>query len=326
MECAPGLNRLAPFAAVLADSRLVVVEPDAPRVVIVNCDRPSISQLGGKGAGPGEYLLPAAIAATRDGGLLLLDRSTGRATRWNGQLELVGSTAIPLELVRFDVRLDGDGRVYFTDPPATSPLYLSPADRTGRAPDSSLVYRRDLEIGSVDTLGSVVIPGAEWIGKVGKFPRRFDPQDLWGIADNGTLWVARSQQLKVDLLLADGRWVTGPNNEWVPVPTGPADVRMMRNPAGAAPDSIPWPMAATKPAFSAAVSGPEGSVWVAMSHPGGHPVQEYRVFDSTGGLRAETYVFAVGSRVIAVGRDMLFTATTDDVGFTRIHRYPRPDL
>jgi hypothetical protein len=261
----------------------------------------------------------------RDGGLLLFGRSTNRVTHWNGGLELMGTSPIPSSDGRFDVRMDGSGRIFFTDPPATSPLYLSPGDRPGRPPDSSLIYRRDPSTGRVDTLGSVLIAGAEWIGRVGKFPRRFDAQDLWGITAAGVLWIARAKELRVDLLMPDGRWIHGAPNEWTPVPTGLGDVRMMRNPAAAEPDSIPWPTASEKPAFHSAVADPDGSVWVAMSHPAGHQVQDYRVFDPTGRLLPLVLEFPPDSRVLAVGSDVLYVATRDDHERITIHRYPRPD-
>ncbi len=54
-----------------------------------------ISSLGGRGQGPGELMLPRAMALMNDGSVAALDQGQGRITLWSPDGDLVGTTRVP---------------------------------------------------------------------------------------------------------------------------------------------------------------------------------------------------------------------------------------
>jgi len=55
--------------------------------------------LGGRGQGPGEFVLARAVALMDDGSVAALDQAAGRITVWSPQGDLVGTTRVPAQRV-----------------------------------------------------------------------------------------------------------------------------------------------------------------------------------------------------------------------------------
>ncbi|HET8649903.1 MAG TPA: hypothetical protein VFL95_07675 [Gemmatimonadales bacterium] len=325
--CVAGLGRLINQQAGLSDSRIVIIDPEAPAVLVIDCVAHRVDTLGRKGRGPGEYVRPVALSAKLGGGLVLLDGATARLTMWDSALRLISTVPVPAEFLEYQAAVDSRGNVYFTDPPAASPVFMGPADRAGRNPDSGLVYRALAgRFSTVDTVAEVIIRPADWIGHVAKLPRRFADGDAWGIMPDGTFWIARSRENRVDRIDPAGQLATGAALPWTPVPTTDRDVRMIPNIAGPPPDSIAWPMAKVKAPFDEAIASVDGAVWVRMSHPAASDEQDYAVFRPDGRPANALVSLPAGARVIHVGRTGVWVATQDSVGLTNVTRFSRPEL
>lgn len=326
-NCGQRVGRLINQHAELPDGRLAVIDVDAPAVLLIDCAAHRVDTLGRKGGGPGEYVRPEALAATDAGGLALLDPGNARVTVWDSSLKLDTTRAVPQQFLNYQVALDSRTNVYFMDPPATSPEFMGPGDRAGRVADSALVYRvRADAYSKVDTVASVVIAAADWIGHVAKFPRRFDTQDAWGTLPSGTFWIARARENRLDRIDSTGHLLVGTPRTWVPVPTTAGDARMMRNIAGPPPDSIPWPTAKVKAPFDEAVASADGEVWVRMLHPAGFAEQDYAVFGADAKPVARRVALPVGDRILHVGRTALWVASQDADGFTTLTQFMRPHV
>jgi hypothetical protein len=165
----------------------------------------------------------------------------------------------------------------------------------GRAirPDSIPVLRIGLRGGSADTVAHLASPeygDAVFGEEVQQAAKVFAPNDFFGVLPDGTAWVARAREGRVDWRSPDGKWLLGQAHKFAKVPVTEADksrvlaqVREQGKQFGMPQDlHIVYPFADTKPSFDFAMSRPSGEVWLQQPRKDEKSALTYAVFDRKG--------------------------------------------
>jgi hypothetical protein len=308
----------------LKDGRLLIHSAPEKVVLLIDPVRRTMDTIGREGRGPGEYVMPISSRVLSDGRIAVLDPSLARLTTWtvDGKPESVVAVA-PFAL-HFDADLDQQKRVYWGDVPAHGRQFLGPGDRPGRHPDSTWLYRLTPPASRYDTVAALVHREAAWIGSAYKVPLLYGAQDAWGVLPDGTLWIARVREHRVDRLPPGRPWSIGPSRAWEPVHTTAADERLIpdlsRNPRR---DSVPRPMAKIKPPFDYALASDDGEVWTHLSHRAGSTRELFAVFPPSGPSRT-TVSLPLHRRVVRLSRASVYALFEDEDGEWILEQYPRP--
>ena len=180
----------------LGESRYAVLSPADNAVVLVDLSAGTFRLLD---QSSGELQHPTNIFALGDT-LFITDWARRRATAWTREGTL--ARAIPaFDPLRGALprAIDANGALYFEVPP------IARRDGSGNR-DSAAVVRVDVA-GRIDTVARLApLDIAEVAGEQGRrFERRvFSGDDEWGALPDGTLWVARTYQNRVDWIDSSG--------------------------------------------------------------------------------------------------------------------------
>jgi hypothetical protein len=152
---------------------------------------------------------------------------------------------------------------------------------------------------------------AEVVGDAGRrFERRvFSGVDRWGVLPDGSLWVARVYNNRVDWRDPNGKWTKGQ-----PLPDRVLEVtrydrelflrKFPRELRGTAQE---LPFAALKPPFEAGLTSPAGEVWLEKSRAPADSSRRYHVVDRRGRLVREIRLQGQG-RILALATDAALVA------------------
>ena len=224
-----------------------------------------------QGAPANQYRFPGWVAHLAGDTVALVDFSAIRTTRWNEKGQALD--VLPIRIVSGETPVlfyDAVGHGYKIDYQA-----ILGGGEPGRLvrPDSVPVLRIALKGGTVDTIARLATPeyGDAIIGEQAQqVARVFAPNDYFGVLPDGTVWVARGKENRVDWRSADGRWSRGQTRARTKIPVTQADkdrvlaqVRERGKQFGMPQDlSITYPFAETKPPFDFAMGRPNGEVWL----------------------------------------------------------------
>ena len=149
------------------------------------------------------------------------------------------------------------------------------------------------------------------VGEAGRrFERRvFSGLDRWGVLPDGSLWVARVYDNRVDWRSPDGTWVRGE-----PLPDRVLEVTrydrelfLRRFPPELRRTAQDLPFAAIKPPFEAGLTGSAGEVWLEKSRAPADSARRYHVVNRRGRLVREVRLPGQG-RIIALGQGTALVA------------------
>jgi hypothetical protein len=210
-------------------------------------------------------------------------------------------------------------------------FYLEMAPRPGAEGlgnrDSSAVVRTGRDFVPVDTIARLApLDVAEVVGAAGRhFEQRvFSGADQWGALPDGSVWVARVYENRVDWRDPAGRWTRGD-----PLPDRVLEVTrydrelfLRRFPKELRATAQQLPFAAVKPPFEAGFTSPSGDVWLEKSRAPSDSSREYHVVDRLGHMRANIRLPGRG-HVIAVGRDAVLVYDVSGAG-ARLLRFVVP--
>jgi hypothetical protein len=179
-------------------------------------------------------------------------------------------------------------------------------------PDSIPVLRLTVKGGAVDTVALLAGPeygDATFGEQVQQAAKVFAPNDFFGVLPDGTAWIARGRENRVDWRSADGRWTLGQTHAYTRVPVTQADkdrvlaqVREHGKQFGMPQDlPIVYPFADTKPPFDFALGGPNGEVWLQRPQSQEGAALIYDVFNRKG-FWQRTVTFPQGSALAGFGR------------------------
>jgi hypothetical protein len=171
--------------------------------------------------------------------------------------------------------------------------------------DSAAVVVAGASLREVDTIARLApLDLAEVMTDAGRrFERRvFSGSDHWGVLPDGSLWVARVYQNRVDWRAPDGRWTRGD-----PLPDRVLEVTRYdrelfyrKFPPELRATAERLPFAPIKPPFEAALTSPSGHVWLEKSRAPADSARRYHVVGLRGQLLREVRVPGNG-RIVAVG-------------------------
>ena len=310
----------------LPDGRVGFAQARVPAVIRADFATGDLDTIGRKGSGPGEYESPGRVHV-RGGRLGAFDYRLYRFTTWSDDGTAPESFTIPPRAT-FAMQLDTLGHVYYEQMPAHVFIGGDGGPEQNRVKDSTWIFRTAAEWGArTDTvarryeIGQVQIrmgDGAMFL------PRLYQAPDVWGVLDDGTIWIARGRENRIDRRAPDGTWTIGTPRLFTPIPTTDADrrkVQPFRPFAGS--DTVYQPMADAKGPFSEAVAAADGEIWTRRHQPRGYTSESYAIFPVTG-PSTRTVSLPLGRRVLAIGAKHVYAAVEDDDGFWTLERYARP--
>jgi len=219
----------------------------------------------------GHYRFPGWVAHLAGDTVALVDFSAIRTTRWNERGQALN--VLPIRIVSGETPVllyDTVGHGYKIDYQAI--LGGGEPGRTVR-PDSIPVLRIALKGGAVDTIAHLATPeygDATFGEQVQQAAKVFAPNDHFGVLPDGTAWVARGGENRVDWRSPDGNWSRSGARAYTRIPVTQADkdrvlaqVRDQGKQFGMPQDlSITYPFAETKPPFDFALGREVGEVWL----------------------------------------------------------------
>ena len=343
----------------LPDRRVLVADPLANALWVVDLDAGTRTQIGTEGEGPGEYRQPDAVWPLPGGETLLVDLGNGRTQTLTADLEFSATSPIAMGeprpgstlVLALPQGVDGQGRLY---------TRAMGGGMGGPLPDSAAILRVDRATAAVDTVGSFKLQdriqstsGDANSRSVSIEPIPLSPEDAWGVASDGSVVIARSGDYRVDWLEPDGSVVRGQPAPFDPVPIGTAEKEeyvatqgrsgggigisvmvgngaMRMNFARGGPgarareiDQYQWPE--TKPPF---YSGridvdPEGRAWV-RRHVAAGEEATYDVF-ARDGARVATVRLPADRRVIGFGASAVYVVAYDELDLNYLERYALPE-
>jgi hypothetical protein len=277
-----------------------------------------------------QYRFPGWVAHLAGDTVALVDFSAIRTTLWNEAGRPLGLLAIKEVAGNTPVLLyDTVGHGYKIDYQA-----VIGGGEPGRIirPDSIPVLRLALAGGAVDTIALLAGPeygDATFGEQVQQAAKVFAPNDFFGVLADGTAWVARGRQNRVDWRGPDGRWSQGKTHPYTRIAVTQADrdrvlaqVREHGKQFGMPQDlRIAYPFAETKPPFEFALGRPNGEVWLQRPRAQESSALIYDVFNRKGVWEREV-TFPRGAVLAGFGRGgSVYASVKNEDGTRTVGRY-----
>jgi hypothetical protein len=187
--------------------------------------------------------------------------------------------------------------------------------------DSAAVVATGPGFESLDTVARLApLDLAEVLGDAG---RRFEQralsgEDRWGVLPDGSIWVARVSENRVDWRSPDGRWEEGDAlpDRVLEVTQYDRELFYRRFPPELRATAERLPFAAVKPPFEAGLTAPGGTLWLEKSRAPADSSRRYHEVDRAGTLIREIRVPGPG-RIVAIGEERVLVAerVTDGTRF-----------
>jgi hypothetical protein len=319
----------------LADGRIMFADTKSKLFLQGDLKTGKVDTLGsrveslGPSDPPEHYKFPGWVAHLAGDTVALVDFSAARTTLWSERGQPLKVLPIAEVSGKVPVLLyDTVGNGYKIDYQAV--LGGGEPGRTLR-PDSIPVLRIALRGGQMDTVASLASPeygDATFGEEVQQAAKVFAPNDFFGVLPNGTTWVARGRENRVDWRTPQGDWTIGQTHEYTKVPVTQADkdrvlaqVREHGKQYGM-PQTlrIEYPFAETKPPFDFALGRPNGEVWLQRPRAKEDALLSYDVFDQRGVWQREV-VFPAGATLAGFGaKGAIYAAIKEGEGRT-VGRY-----
>ena len=298
----------------LGGSRWALLAAPDEQVAIADDSSRAVAPLGGAK----QLRNPATLFRAGDT-LYVGDWGLRRTSRWTLEGRFAGAEPVS-DAARGALPRgrDGAGRFYLEISPR-------PGDDGRGNRDSAAVVR--LGANQADTIARLApLDVAEVTGDAGRrFERRvFSGVDQWGVLPDGSLWVGRVYDNRVDWRDPSGKWSRGQ-----PLPDRVLEVTrydrelfLRRFPPELRTTAEQLPFAPVKPPFEAALTAPGGEVWLEKSRAPADSSRRYHRVDRQGRLREEIRVPGRG-RIVAVATGAVLVAEPSRDGI-RLLRFQLP--
>ncbi len=300
----------------LSDGRVVFTDTKSKLFLSADLRTGKVDTLGKRvdslpqGGPAGNYRFPGWVAHLAGDTVALVDFSAIRTTRWNERGQALN--VLPIRIVSGETPVllyDTLGHGYKIDYQA-----ILGGGEPGRSvrPDSVPVLRIALKSGTVDTIAHLATPeygDAKFGEQVQQAAKVFAPNDFFGVLPDGTAWIARGRENRVDWRSPDGRWAHGQPHPYARMPVTQADkdrvlaqVREHGKQFGMPQDlRIIYPFAETKPPFDFALGRPNGEVWLQRPGSQDDAAVAYDVFNKKG-VWVREHTFPKGSVLAGFGQ------------------------
>ena len=298
----------------LPDGRVIFVDRDERLVRVVDFDKGTAATLGREGDGPGEYRYPMRLVQLT--GDTILVRGRGRYTVLGPGATLTSEVVKAPALVQtLPGGSDRQGRMYFQGPTHDF--------RTAQAHDSVPIYRVDRVTLRPDTVAWIQVRDQDGERRkegpttaVSVTSRPFDPIDVWGVARDGTVYIARFRDYHIDIVGPDKSRVSGP-------PIAQEKLEFTREERSRLTD-----LPRTRPPFVKSSDptprvSPDGMFWVPRSNAAETDPARFDVIDRSG-RRVREVVLPPSSRLVGLGLRYIYTAREDADGFHHLQRHAYP--
>jgi hypothetical protein len=300
----------------LGDGRVAFVDTKSKLFMTADFKSGKIDTVGSRvdslppSAPAAQYKFPGWVAHLAGDTVALVDFAGQRTTLWSERGEARAVLPLPPVAGQTPVMVyDTVGHGYKIDYQA-----VLGGGEPGKAvhPDSIPVLRIALKSSKVDTVANLRGPefGDAKFGEQGQEAAVvFAPNDFFGVLSDGTAWVARGHENRVDWRAPDGKWTRGTGRDYQKVPVTQADrdrvlalVREQGKQYGMPQElHIEYPFASTKPPFDFALARPGGEVWLQRPRAQESAPLVYDVVDRKGSWRREL-VFPAGAALAGFGK------------------------
>jgi hypothetical protein len=284
----------------LRDGRVAFADTRAKHFLAADLQTGKVDTIGTrvdsliKNAPADQYRFPGWVAHLGGDTVALVDFSGLRTTLWNESGKSLG--VLPIVEVAGTAPVlvyDTVGHGYKVDYQA---VIGGAEPGTPVRPDSVPVLRIALKTGKVDTVANLASPdyGDAMFGEqTQQAAKVFAPNDFFGVLPDGTAWLARGHENRVDWRALNGTWTRGRPHDYTKIPVTQADrdrvlaqVREHGKQFGMPQElAIKYPFADTKPPFDFALGRPEGEVWLQRPRAQEDAPLVYDVFDRKGSWR-----------------------------------------
>ncbi|HEX2449935.1 MAG TPA: hypothetical protein VHJ69_02275 [Gemmatimonadales bacterium] len=313
----------APFqdaagAVWLGNGRWAIVSEGAGVVVIADFTTDRVTRLDGDRAK--QLSNPFAVFTPRPDTLWVSDWGLRRVTAWTG--DRLAATVPATEELRGALprARDEAGRFYVSiTPPAGG-------DGSGTR-DSAVIVRASADLHGGDTVARLApLDLAEVQSEGGRrFERRvFSGQDAWGVIPDGTVWVARVYQNRVDFRTPDSKVIRGQPlpDRVLEVTRADRELFIRTFPPELRRSAEMLPFAPIKPPFETGFTGADGMVWLQKTKAAFDSTGRYHVVNRRGQLVREIRV-PTTSRILAAAADQALAVEADSAGL-RLLQYAVP--
>ncbi len=292
---------IAPYGDVtdgvwLDGTRWVVIAPQDRAVSVADFSRHALTPF--TPAQAKELKQPFHLFRAGDS-LYIGDWQMRRLTSWS-LAGAIGSAMPAVDALRGALPRERDaaGSWYFELRPPPGP------DGSGNR-DSAAILRVASGTGRLDTIARLAPFDLVEVSSDGRrrLERRLlSGQDRWGVLPDGSLWVARITQNRVDWRDPTGTVIEGDElpDPVLPLTDNDREIFLSKFDAGLRPTVSQIPFAAIKPPFENALTAPDGLVWLVKNRAIGDSLRSYQIVNHTGQL-VQTVTHRGLGRIIAIG-------------------------
>ena len=305
----------------LGGERFAVVSPADNAVALVDFAAGTVRMLDAGRTGAARELEHPALLFSLGDTLFVADWGRRRVTAWTADGQLARAIASS-EVARGTLpqAIDGRGRLYYELAP--------PPRRDGSGNrDSAAVLRSAPGTAVVDTVARLApLDIAEVASDQGRrFERRvFSGDDEWGVLPDGSVWVARTYQNRVDWIDTTGSVSRGSQltDRVLEVTRIDRERFVNRFPPELKNSAERLPFSPIKPPFVRGFTGARGNVWLEKSRWVMDTTQLYHEVGRDGRHMREVRVPGWG-QILAVSPQTALVVSPDSTGFL-VMQVPRP--
>jgi hypothetical protein len=308
-----------PAGAWLGGNRWLVVTPNERIVTVVDMARRAAAPLGGVKSGA--YRNPFGLFRAGDSAYVN-DWGLARASVWTLDGKLAGTLPASAALRGALPRArDAAGQFYYEITPVPGP------DGSGYH-DSAAVVRSTPDLARYDTVVRLGPPDLTTVNGQGgaHFERRaLSGSDRWGVLPDGTVWVARVIGNRLEWIAPNGSRTKGEALPDPVLPVSPEDREIFYRqfPPELRSNAEKIEFTLVHPPFVAAMTAPDGRVWLEKSRTFGDSLQAWQLISRTGTL---TQVFRIRGEghLLALAPDLALVAEPSTDGYRLLtYRIPQ---
>jgi len=254
-----------------------------------------------------------------------VDYAAERTTLWNEKGEFLKVLHIVPEPGATPIlNFDHQGHGYRPD---YRPILGSQEPGMPVLTDSFPLLRVSFDTQKIDTIAQLKSPrygDARFGEQVQRVAMIFSANDLFGALPDGSVWIARGHENRVDWRAPDGTWRIGKPRPYARIPVTQADkdrfMQRMRERGLPTQVEVVFPFAEYKPPFEGGLTRPSGEVWLQRPRASETEAITYDVWGRDGGWK-RAVTFPVGASLAGFGANGAIYGVVKDGETRRVARF-----